>query len=322
MFKPISPADIRQFRDGEKVKSLAEYVRFPHLFNVPINKGHRPTVIIIGAAGKKLPKNITDILGDTKPDQTDSKFTKQYGFGLGMMTALHMAPNWNIVGTYSGSADPARELELVLRAYFESNSELVQLDVTDVNSVKPFVDEVFKKYGEVSAIVYAPSVIKQRREHLVGTPIDEYEYAARGNWLSYVALMNEILPRVAGQKPDIHGIKLRVAYLGSISGDGTPSPGRAAYCDTKAAGMTHTLQVSADHSPEVMAFNFNVSIADTAATVNVRDKYRIIMKDQSHLGRMFTSEELARDLVTQLTQVHHNHGAQIQRYGAFRQQTL
>ena len=61
--------------------------------------------------------------------------------------------------------------------------------------------------------------------------------------------------------------------------------------------MTLTRNLSGQYAAEgVLAFNFDISIADTAASANSRGVFNTVMARESHAGRMLCPNELAHHL--------------------------
>ncbi|MBT5531465.1 SDR family oxidoreductase, partial [Candidatus Poribacteria bacterium] len=299
MFEPIGDDEVTEFAQQRGAQRMAECVRYPELFDVSAMPGEHGTALIIGAAAKRLPDAVLASLGGAEPDETE--LADEYGFGIGRMAALLMGRcGWDVVGTYASSAGPARQLELALRGGLgRAESRMLPLDVTDVASVGEFANRLMDTHPRVRAIVYAPSA-QVRKDRLDEVALDDMEYCMRGNYYALAELMRVVAPRALEGRAETGGPALKVVYIGSISGAGTPSPGRAAYCASKAAGMEYVTNLSAEYAPDIMAFSYNVSIADTAATVNVREKYAPIMRAESHYRAMVPSYEVARGLVSVL----------------------
>ncbi|MBM3215462.1 SDR family oxidoreductase [Candidatus Poribacteria bacterium] len=306
---------VAAYRSSGAVFRTAEYARYPDLFRQLGAGGAGNVALVVGAAAKRLPDGVEPGDGDDERSHSDA-----YGFGVGRMAALALASRgWDVIGTYRGSEVEARQLELMLRSHFgSSRSRMLPLDVSDVASVVPFVRDLGVP---IRAVIYSPSV-QVRRERIGDVSADDYAYCFDGNCRAYAELVRGLLSAPSLPDPDAHGIRLRIAYVGSISGSGTPSPGRAAYCVSKAAGMELTGNISAAYAPSIMAFNMNVSIADTAATVNVRAKYEPIMARESHVGSMLSARDVANALVANLVDVHINHGANIDATAGWRRNAL
>ena len=321
MFEPIGDDEVTDFARRRAAQGLAECVRYPELFDGPPMPGEHGTTLIVGAAAKRLPDAVLASLGGAEPDET--ALAEDYGFDIGRMAALLMGRRgWDIVGTYASSAGPARQLELALRGGLgRGESRMLPLDVTDIASVGEFAERLMETHPRLRAVIYAPSA-QVRKDRLDEVTLDDLEYCMRGNYYALAELMRVIAPRVLEGGAEMDGPGLKVAYIGSISGTGTPSPGRVAYCASKAAGMEYVTNLSAEYAPDIMAFSYNVSIADTAATVNVREKYAPIMRAESHYGAMVPSHEVARGLVSVLQGPAIYHGAGIDATAGWRRQAL
>jgi len=322
--RACSQRDVKAYRDQGSIDNTAEARMYPSLFrdlSEPVGR----TAVIIGAAAKKLPSGLKErYAGRPEQELADQRDNaKQYGFGIGRMAALHLAARgYNIVGTYASSEGPARELELMLRSHFGVEARMLKLDTTKTGTMAGFVDRVYELFGGVDALIYAPSVQARRGDYQLITAEDMIR-SFNGNCVSLHLLAQNMMARLDGVEPDDHGIKLRIANAGSIS-EMTPSPGRTDYCAAKAADMavTRCISVAREDAREVMAFNAVISIVNTAATVDVREKYQAVMAELSEKGRMFEAEEIAYMLVENLVDKHNNHGKEIDMTGGFKARKL
>jgi len=329
----MSDCNFRQYRvrsdqvyTRKQVRATPEFQLFPQLFKKRPKKGERDVALVIAAGARTFPREFQRAL---EAGEDIRNLGDPGGHGMGFLTAMCLASEYDVIGSFYSSRGTAMALELTLRSdYFNSDARMYHLDTTDLIGVREFAQYVRKRHGFPRVIVFAPSVQPKPHEGKDGVLYFEpahFDQAIYGNALALEFLLQELVPKGLKRiKKDDHGWRMRVGVFGSISDD-IPSWKRRPYPYSKSVLRSVVDNWAAEWTGKgLYIIDDRIAIANTSRIVvgKVADKYTRITAEQSSAGRMILPIEGAEDMYTNLLLRHISPGGHIDATMGFGRQDL
>lgn len=129
--------------------------------------------------------------------------------GIGQETALHLASKGHQVFAGVRSPDTANELK-ERNAGTDTPVEIIQLDVTDTDSVKTCVDAIMEKCGRIDALVNNAGIGGGRA--VEETPLEEVREVFETNYFGAVQMLLAVTPIMREQQGG------RIVNMSSLAG--------------------------------------------------------------------------------------------------------